>query len=194
MKRKLTKLTYAIDIGDAPFDPNTIVENVRDDIEDYLADTLWFTRSNATSNNKITILANSAAKEIQSQYRAATAAMGNEKSSAPVVTVEQLKNGARITASGPNVFFCEYGIGDDAAEYYPSGIEKSEDIEVSPGSWSRTHHTDENGNLVPGPYSQYGYWFYRGKSYTGVPGTHAMFNAELLIKDLLKDTIEEPFR
>ena len=95
----------------------------------------------------------------------------------------------KVLAEGEDVFFLEFGIGDDT---YPGGGDFAEQsgVDVSPGSWSRAHN---------GPYSRHGHWHYskrfyygergkgkkykpaeirrRSKNYTGVAGAHAMFKA-----------------
>lgn len=102
--------------------------------------------------------------------------------------------GVRIVADGEDVFFCEFGIGKDTV---PNEFASESGVAVAPGSYSAS---------VGGPYSRKGHWWIRrapqqsggydlatldrgtrksdgGYKFTGVAGSHAMYNAAKTLQD-----------
>ena len=96
------------------------------------------------------------------------------------LTVEPLKNGAKLSATGETVYFLEYGSGAYQPSYAgetPIGLER--------GSWSlsdqgKGHWDDPNG------------WYYaHGQRSMGNPPANAMFHAERDIQRSLDRVVTE---
>ena len=86
---------------------------------------------------------------------------------AVVEPIVKIRNGYKIVMSGADVYFVEFGTGDDVkAHYNPS-------VSVSRGSWSQTHAQK---------YSTYGYWYYGGDRLYGTPAQMPMYHAEKAIR------------
>ena len=101
----------------------------------------------------------------QAAREAITGEYGN--TDATVLDPVKIRNGYKIVMSGADVYFVEFGTGDDvSAHYNPS-------VSIEPGSWSETHKQR---------YSTYGYWWYNGEKLEGTPAQMPMFYAEKAIR------------
>ena len=74
-----------------------------------------------------------------------------------VVTIEPTQGGYLITAAGEDVYFLEFGSGVAAGNGYDTSVIEPP-VDITPGSWSRTHGTGE--------FERYGSWHHDGKKYT----------------------------
>ena len=99
------------------------------------------------------------------------------------VTTEATKNGYRITASGEDVLFIEFGAGDQAGS--ENGSYDAVPASARPGSWSEGHAQQ---------YSTLGYWYFGGHKFTTVAPSPAFYYAyEYMVQNLpqiAKDVLE----
>lgn len=111
--------------------------------------------------------------EIEASARFSIADHGN---GGVQVTLEPMENGHKIVASGHDVYFIEFGTGDDVK---PHG---EVSVPVYPGSWSEQHAKQ---------YSTYGYWFYGGEKLAGTYAEMPMYHAGKAIRENMKRVVEE---
>jgi len=90
------------------------------------------------------------------------------------VTTEAMKSGYRITASGEDVLFIEFGAGDQAGS--ENGNYDAVPASARPGSWSETHAQQ---------YSKHGFWIFGGQKFTTVAPSPAFYYAyEYMVQNL----------
>ena len=90
------------------------------------------------------------------------------------VTTEQTKNGYKITASGEDVLFIEFGAGNAAGD--ENGKYDAVPSVVRKGSWSEGHAQQ---------YSTLGYWYFGGHKFTTVAPSPAFYYAyEYMVQNL----------
>lgn len=94
------------------------------------------------------------------------------------VTVEPIGNGWKIVASGHDVYFIEFGTGDEVDPHYDVSVP------VFSGSWSMKHAQR---------WAQYGFWYYRKVRYEGTPAYMPMYYAEKAIRENEKRIVQEVF-
>lgn len=99
------------------------------------------------------------------------------------VTTEPIKNGYKITASGEDVLFIEFGAGNAAGR----DAGKYDDVPsvVRPGSWSETHAKQ---------YVMYGNWWFGGVAYVEVAPTPAFYYAYEYMVQNLPQIIKDVFK
>ena len=95
-----------------------------------------------------------------------------------VVTAVPCENGWKIVASGSDVYFIEFGTGDDVDPHYDVSVP------VAPGTWSQEHALQ---------YATNGYWYYRKVRYEGTPAYMPMYYAEKAIRANEKRVAQEVF-
>lgn len=95
------------------------------------------------------------------------------------VTVEQINNGWKIVASGADVYFIEFGTGDDVDRHYDVTS-----VPVFSGSWSMVHAQR---------YITNGFWYYRKQRYEGTPAYMPMYYAERAIRENERRVVQEVF-
>ena len=84
------------------------------------------------------------------------------------------KNGYKITASGEDVLFIEFGAGEQAGS--ENGNYDAVPASARPGSWSETHAKQ---------YSTRGYWYFGGHKFTTVAPSPAFYYAyEYMVQNL----------
>lgn len=86
------------------------------------------------------------------------------------------ENGWKVVATGSDVYFIEFGTGDEVTDHYNASVP------LYSGSWSEEHAQR---------YAIYGYWYYRGVRYQGTPPYMPMFNAEKAIRTNVKRVARE---
>lgn len=89
-----------------------------------------------------------------------------------------MENGWKIVASGADVYFIEFGTGDDVDRHYDVAVP------VFSGAWSMEHSQK---------YIQYGFWFYNKVRYEGTPAYMPMYYAEKAVRDNAKRIVREVF-
>lgn len=87
-------------------------------------------------------------------------------------SIEPIENGYRLTVSGEDVGFLEFGAGvfteaDDFAEQV--------DFPIYPGSWSELHEHSDNPNARY--FAKNGFWWWSNIRYTGLIATRGMQKA-----------------
>ena len=112
----------------------------------------------------------------EAQLYLSQAGYGNTDAS---LSTEPMKNGYKIVMSGSDVYFIEFGTGDDANNHYPNAS-----VPVYPGSWSESHKQQ---------YSTYGVWWYNGEMLDGTPAYMPMLHAEMAIRRNMKRVTKEVF-
>lgn len=95
------------------------------------------------------------------------------------VTVEKMRNGYKIVASGADVYFIEFGTGFFAM---PHGDEIS--VPVYPGSYSEEHAQ---------AFSEHGYWYYAGEKLQGTEAEMPMYFAGEAIRNNEKRILREVY-
>lgn len=99
-----------------------------------------------------------------------------------IVVSEPTENGYKITASGEDVLFIEFGAGDAAGS--DNGLYDEVPESARPGSWSETHAQ---------MYSKLGYWYFGGHKFTAVPTSPAFYYAYEAIVQALPQMAREVF-
>lgn len=94
------------------------------------------------------------------------------------VSIAPISNGWKIVASGKDVYFIEFGTGDDVDPHYDVSVP------LFSGSWSMEHAQR---------YAQYGFWYYRKVRYEGTPAYMPMYYAEKEIRANEKRIVQEVF-
>ena len=90
------------------------------------------------------------------------------------ISTEPTENGYKITASGEDILFIEFGAGD-AAGSENSNYDRVPSV-ARPGSWSEKHAQ---------MYSRYGFWVFAGQIYHEVQPTPAFYYAyEYMVQNL----------
>lgn len=97
------------------------------------------------------------------------------------VTIEPIKNGYKIVASGEDVFFLEFGTGVAAGNGYDTSV-IDPPVDITPGSWSKTHKQQ---------FSNKGYWYYNGRKYEMTTPRMGMYHAAKEVERNLKRIAEE---
>ena len=90
-----------------------------------------------------------------------------------------IENGYKFAMSGRDVYFVEFGTGDDVNAYTPNVT-----VLVAPGSWSETHSKK---------YMTYGFWFYHNEKYEGTKAYMPMYYAGKAIRENMRRVVEEVF-
>lgn len=96
------------------------------------------------------------------------------------ISVETVEQDGKfvILAKGQAVCFIEFGTGVSAG----MGYDKTVDMDITPGSWSKTHG---------GYFVKDGYWYYNGEIITGSTPAKAMYNASKEIRQQLVNIAKE---
>lgn len=90
------------------------------------------------------------------------------------VSTEPTANGYKITASGEDILFIEFGAGDAAGS--ENSLYDRVPAAARPGSWSEKHAQ---------MYSRYGFWVFAGQIYHEVQPTPAFYYAyEYMVQNL----------
>lgn len=123
---------------------------------------------------------------IDLQYATATNYIGTSTVSVDVTPIES-GNGHKVTGSGPELYFLEYGTGKYAGQGQPSGSGPVADVDKTPGSWSQTYG---KGWYIPGNRE---YWVYGRTIITGSYGAWAFPYASIYSSDFISEAIQEVF-
>ena len=89
------------------------------------------------------------------------------------------ENGYKIVMSGSDVYFVEFGTGNDVNAYSPNVT-----VLVAPGSWSETHAQR---------YTTYGFWYYNTVRYEGTPAYMPMYYAGRKMREEAHRIVKEVF-
>lgn len=113
-----------------------------------------------------------AANAVYAQANADSATTGNGGVVAVVLPLEG-GNGYKISASGEDVYFIEFGTGNSAGMFYGDGLPETS-VPIYPGSYS-----EQNAGM----YAKWGYWFYRGNIMSSTPVYMPMYYAGKAIRE-----------
>lgn len=102
--------------------------------------------------------------------------MGN--TDAKIDPITRIDNGYKISMSGTDVYFVEFGTGDQVAPHFDT------QVPVAWGSWS-AEHAQKLWN--------YGFWWYGGEQLTGTEAYMPMFYAEKKIREAIPQVVKEVF-
>lgn len=103
---------------------------------------------------------------------------GNYGNTDITITVEKIDNGYKIVASGTDVYFIEFGTGDQVSAHYDTSVP------VGWGTWSVAHKQ---------MLYRYGFWTYKGEELTGTEAEKPMFYAEQKIRQEEERVAREVF-
>ena len=95
------------------------------------------------------------------------------------VEIAQIENGWKIVAAGADVYFIEFGTGDDVDRHFDPVA-----VPVFSGSWSIEHAQK---------WYNYGFWYYNKVRYEGTPAYMPMYYAEKAIRDNERRIVQEVF-
>ena len=96
-----------------------------------------------------------------------------------------MENGYKISASGNDVYFIEFGTGHFAGiGYGDRGVPSGLSVPVYPGSYSEQHSQ---------MFSELGYWFWHGEFLQGTEAEMPMYYAGKTIRANIKKVAEEVF-
>lgn len=96
------------------------------------------------------------------------------------INAEKTPDGYKVIASGPTLFFLEYGTGIYASPD-PSGQQA---VLAKPGSWSEEHAQQ---------FSTMGYWMFNGRMQVGSEPAHAFYFLNQSMHDIAQKAIREIF-
>lgn len=97
---------------------------------------------------------------------------------ATILPIERIENGYKIVMAGEDVYFIEFGTGD---EVYPH---MDTTVPVAWGTWSA-----ENDQML----WENGFWWYGGERLTGTPAYMPMYYASKAIRENVKRVYNEVF-
>lgn len=123
-----------------------------------------------------------AANSHYAEANADSARTGNGGVSAVVLPLDT-GDGYKISASGEDVYFIEFGTGNSAGMFYGDGLPNTS-VPVYPGSYS-----EQNAGM----YAKWGYWFYQGEIMSSTPVYMPMYYAGKAIRENEKRIAQEVF-
>ena len=112
------------------------------------------------------------------QEASARARGGKEGNDDVAFSVEKIDNGYKLVMSGEDVYFVEFGTGDQVNAHYDTSVP------VAYGSWS-VEHSQMLWNK--------GFWYYDKVRYTGTPAYMPMYYAERKMREEAPRIVKEVF-
>lgn len=106
------------------------------------------------------------------------------------VTAEPIENGYKVTASGEDVFFLEFGAGVTAGLGYDTS-EIDPPVDITPGSWSREHGGGFWEQYQENPATAG--WYYGGQWMDGLAPQMGMYHGHKEIQQRIKEVAQEVF-
>lgn len=103
----------------------------------------------------------------------------NGNDDAEILPVVPIDNGYKIVMQGADVYFVEFGTGDDVNAH-----SANVSVVVASGAWSETHERQ---------YITRGYWYYAGEKLEGTPAYMPMFYAGKAIRENERRVFREVF-
>lgn len=116
--------------------------------------------------------------QIGAQEAQAHLALAYGNTSATIQPPVKIGNGYKIVMSGEDVYFVEFGTGDQVSPHFDTTVP------VAWGSWS----AEDKQKLW-----KYGFWWYGGERLTGTPAYMPMYYAEKAIRANIKSVVKEVF-
>ena len=149
-------------------------------IHDAVKHLTWFSRKVVEGSNEIT---RRMAELCADTARAAYA--NNEGNDDVTVSVEEIRGGHAVVASGEDVYFLEFGAGVAAGSGYDTSV-ITPPVDISPGSWSKTFGTKE--------FDTYGSWHHDKEKYTELVPKKGMYYGVKAATEQMDKIAEEVFR
>lgn len=118
--------------------------------------------------------------EVGYQEAQAHLKLANGNTDAAIEPPVPTENGYKLVMSGADVYFVEFGTGDDVNAHT-----QNVSVLVAPGSWSETHARR---------YSTYGFWYYNGERLEGTPAYMPMYYAGKRMREEMPKIMKEVFR
>ena len=116
--------------------------------------------------------------EIGAQEASARVGGSQEGNDDVAFSVEKIDNGYKLVMSGEDVYFIEFGTGDQVNAHYDTSVP------VAYGSWS-VEHSQMLWNK--------GFWYYDKVRYTGTPAYMPMYYAERKMREEAPRIVKEVF-
>ena len=91
---------------------------------------------------------------------------------------EEISNGYKIVMSGKDVYFIEFGTGNEVDPHFDTSVP------VAWGTWSAEHRQ---------MLWRYGFWWYDGKRYEGTPAFMPMYYADKAMREYITVVAQEVF-
>lgn len=109
---------------------------------------------------------------------------GDGNDNVNVTVLKEEKSKYRVQASGSDLYFNEFGAGfaTDWSHPYAGKV----DVDIEPGSYSRTEGT--------GQFARDGFWWWNGKYYTGLQPSRALYHARKHMERIATDVVRRCFR
>lgn len=114
--------------------------------------------------------------EIGAQEAQTHLQLSHGNTDAKIMPVQKIDNGYKIVMSGADVYFVEFGTGDQVSPHFDT------DVPVAWGSWS-AEHEQKLWNV--------GFWWYGGEKLTGTPASMPMYYAEKAIRANIDRVVRE---
>ena len=112
--------------------------------------------------------------------QAAQAHLGGEygNTDATILPVVPIDNGYKIVMQGTDVYFVEFGTGDQVSAHFDTTVP------VAWGSWSAEHEQQ---------LWNYGFWYYGGQRLEGTPAYMPMYYASKAVRENANKVMREVF-
>lgn len=117
--------------------------------------------------------------EIGAQEARAHLVLDNGNTDATISDPIPTENGYKVVMSGSDVYFVEFGTGNDVNAYTPNVT-----VLVAPGSWSEIHARR---------FMNYGFWYYNKVRYEGTPAYMPMYYAGKKMREETSRIVKEVF-
>lgn len=116
--------------------------------------------------------------EIGAQEAQAHLGSSHGNDDATIMPIEKIGNGYKIVMSGKDVYFVEFGTGNQVDPHFDTSVP------IAWGSWS----AEDKQKLW-----KYGFWWYGGERLEGTPAYKPMYYAEKAIRANIKRVVKEVF-
>lgn len=114
--------------------------------------------------------------EIGAQEAQTHLQLSHGNTDATIMPIEKSGNGYKIVMSGADVYFVEFGTGNQVSPHFDT------DVPVAWGSWS-AEHEQKLWNV--------GFWWYGGEKLEGTPASMPMYYAEKAIRANIDRVVRE---
>ncbi len=114
--------------------------------------------------------------EIGAQEAQTHLQLSHGNTDATIMPIEKSGNGYKIVMSGADVYFVEFGTGNQVSPHFDT------DVPVAWGTWS-AEHEQKLWNV--------GFWWYGGEKLEGTPASMPMYYAEKAIRANIDRVVKE---
>lgn len=106
------------------------------------------------------------------------------------VSAEPIEGGYKVTASGRDVFFLEFGAGVTSGLGYDTS-EITPPVDISIGSWSKEHDGPFWKSWQENPANAH--WYYNGRAFDGIAPQMGMYHGHKEVQLMVKEVAKEVF-